>query len=60
MTAGAVVVDRTYSAGTPYSIVICDPCLAALNSGHHYPAHARHHAVALADAHNAEHHKEGS
>jgi hypothetical protein len=59
----ARLVEHTYRDGygrrdhdRSFWIVECSPCLAVLNSGHHYPEHALHHARALAAEHNEEAH----
>jgi hypothetical protein len=53
MTARLVPIE--YASGT-HHMVECRECLVILNSGHHYPPTATHHAQRLADEHNAEHH----
>lgn len=59
----AVVTNHIYHDGysrrdldRTFHMVECVDCLIVLNSGHHYPADARHLAQKLADEHNAEHH----
>lgn len=58
----AIVEKRTHRGELPqfdetYYIVICQPCLVALNSGHQYDDANRHHAYTLAAQHNAEVHR---
>lgn len=50
----AVIIARTYSAGTPFYIVECGTCNTLLNSGHHY--NELMYANREADRHDAEVH----
>jgi hypothetical protein len=53
---GAHLTPIQYGSLGTHHMVECRECLVILNSGHHYPPTATHHAQRLAGEHNAEHH----